>query len=193
LNRSLLKSGVIAAALLAVGLPTVSVISASVIELNLRQMLERADSAVVGSVTARDSWHGPHQGFADGIDFTTITVEGEDLVQGGTVNQGGTVKRQITYLGSDTMPVSEMPTFADTKVGVRGVFFSKAVTGPWGGRNGLSSIIAADFGAFRIESGPKGEVVLGKGEGSAIATNAFVADIRKQVASELAQIRAEKK
>lgn len=182
MNRSTFASAAIA-----FGIATAVAASASVISLTLREMLERADSAVLGRVTNRAIWHGTHPAFPDGIDYTTITVEGEDLVQ------GKTLKRDITYLGSDAMPVSEMPASNETKVGTRALFFSKAVGSEWGGRSGLNSLIAAQNGVFRVEAGPKGEVVLGKGEGAAIESNLFVADVRKQVAAELDQIRRAKK
>jgi len=153
----------------------------------MRQMLERATSAVIGTITEKNTWHGPLRGFEDGADFTTLTIEGDDLVK------GTTVKHQVTYLGTDAAPVSEMPSESDTKVGSGAVIFSKALDIEWGGRTGLHSLIAAEGGLYRVESGPKGDVVMGRGEGCAIPANAFATDLRKQVAAELTEIRRAKK
>lgn len=169
----------------AVGVATLA--PASVLSLNLREMLEIADSAVLGTITKKVTWRGPLLGFEDGADFTTLTVEGEDLVKGGHTT------RDVTYLGTDVNPVSEMPAEADTRIGSRVVVFSNAVKSEWGGRKGLNSLIAAEGGVFRVEAGPKGEVVVGRGEGFAVQSNVFATDLRKKIATELAEIRRAKK
>jgi hypothetical protein len=169
------------------GLGLAAVSPASVISLTMRQMLERADSAVVGKIIEKKTWHGPLRGFDDGADFTTLTIEGDDLVK------GSTVKHEVTFLGTDARPVSEMPVETDTRVGNKTVVFSQAVNGEWGGRTGLHSLIAAEGGIYRVETGPKGDVVIGRGQGFAVTANAFDADLRKSVAAELTEIRRAKK
>jgi hypothetical protein len=153
----------------------------------MREMLQVATSAVVGNIIEKTTWHGPLRGLENGADFTTLTVEGDDLVT------GKQVKHQVTYIGTDAAPLTHMPAESDSKVGNRIVIFSKALDFEWGGRSGLNSLIAAEGGIFRIESGPKGDVVLGRGNGTAIGKNTFVSDLRTQVAAELAEIRKAKK
>lgn len=159
---------------------------ASVESLTLRQMLQKADSAVIGSVTEKKTWEGSIAGSNSPWEFTTITVEGEDLFT------GKTLKREITWLGSDAHPVSEMPLEAETRVGTKAIFFSVAMSGEFGGRQNQNSLIAAQNGVFRLEAGPKGDVVIGKGAGAAIENNTFVADLRKDVADTLVKIREKK-
>lgn len=145
-------------------------------------MLERADSAVIGSVIEKRVWHGPLQGFDAEPEFTTLIVRGDDLIAGGQVD------REITYLGSESRPVSDMPAESETRVGTRVVAFSKSV-GAWGGRASQRSLIAAQGGVFRVEAGPKGDVVMGKGEGFAVSETVFASELRTRVARELAEIR----
>lgn len=160
---------------------------ASVVSLDLRQMLERADSAVIGTVTEKKTWEGTIANYPAALDFTTIVVDGEDLVS------GKTIKREITYLGSDAKPVSEMPAEAETRVGTRALFFSVAMPGDWGGRQNQNSLVAAQNGVFHIEGGPKGDVVIGKGKGAAVDTNIFESELRKNVTDTLAKIRKDQK
>jgi hypothetical protein len=147
---------------------------ASIESLNLGQMLGRSDSAVLGAVTHKATWSGPLEGFGEDPEFTTITVAGEEL------RTGKSVTREVTYLGSDAKPVSEMPAESETRVGTRVLVFSKTV-GSWGGREGQSSMVAAQGGVFRVETGPKGDVVLGKGEGYAVEQNARASDLRESI------------
>ncbi len=167
-------------------LAAVSLATASIVHLTLREMLERTDSGVIGTVLEKNVWTGPLEGFEVDPDFTTVKIQGEDLIR------GGQVIHEITYLGSDKNPVSEMPAESETRVGTSGLFFSVAVKSAWGGRTGLHSLMAAQGGVFRVESGPKGDVVIGKGEGFAVEKNVLASDLRKQVAAELAEIRRTK-
>lgn len=156
--------------------------AASVESLDLRQMLQKADSAIAGSVTQKSTWEGRIDGVPFPFEFTTITVEGDDWVTGKKVT------REITFLGSAAKPVSEMPGENETKVGTRGLFFSVSV-GSFGGRENQNSIIAAQNGVFRIESGPKGDVVIGKGAGAAVEASVFATELRKNVNTELASLK----
>lgn len=158
-------------------------ISAQVLQLTLREMLARVDSAVMGEVVQKTTWRGPVEGFNDDPEFTTIIVSGEDLVT------GKQVQREITYFGSDARPVSEMPNERETRVGARGLYFSEPVNTPWGGREKLNSLTTAQNGVFALEAGPKGDVIIGKGEGTAIEKSVFAADLRKEVVTILADLR----
>lgn len=157
--------------------------SAQVLQLTLREMFERVDSAVIGEVVTKTTWRGPVQGFGEDPEFTTITVAGDDLVT------GAAVRREITYLGSEARPMSEMPSEFETRVGARGIYFSEPAPAGWGGRDKLNSLTTAQNGVFTIESGPKGDVAIGKGEGTAITKTTFVADLRKEAAETLRAIK----
>lgn len=146
-------------------------------------MLQRVDSAVIGEVQSKTTWSGPTDGTPATHEFTTIVVAGDDLVTGKTAT------RSITYYGSDAEPNSEMPSEIETRVGARGIFFSEAVKSSWGGRDNLNSLTAAHAGVFPLETGPKGDVIIGKGAGSAVEKNIFVKDLREQVSTILADIR----
>lgn len=156
---------------------------AQIVALDLRGMLERADSAIVGSIVEKSVWSGPLGSPNTTVEFTTLKVQGEDLVRGGEVTH------LITFLGSETRPCSEMPTANETKVGTKGVFFSKKLNETWGGRADQWSMVAAQGGIFRVESGPKGDVVIGKGQGFAVSENRLMTELRTDVSRELAAIR----
>lgn len=177
-------SRVTGVAALAAALVASTVAIAQVESLTFTQMLERADSAIAGVVVKKTTWAGRLDGVPSPLDFTTITVQGEDWYSGRQAT------REITYLGSEAQPVSEMPVENETAVGTRALYFSTAMAGSWGGREHLNSLVAAQNGVFRIESGPKGDVVIGKNKGAAVESNTFLKDLRAQASTELAAIRA---
>lgn len=156
---------------------------ASIVPLDLRGMLELADSAVFGEIVEKRTWRGPLEGFAEDPEFTTLVVRGADWFDGSAAT------REVTYLGSDSSPVSEMPAESETRVGTRAVVFSKSVGAPWGGRTGLRSLVAAQGGVFRVEEGPRGDVVLGKGPGFAVSDSLFASELRARAERTLAEIR----
>lgn len=182
MNKTLLR--LTGASFFSAGLLVSAVAFAQIESLNLAQMIERANSAIVGNVIEKKTWEGTLEGVPNLLEFTTITVEGEDLYS------GKNVKRDITYLGSEARPVSEMPVENESRVGTRAIFFSMPLP-KFGGRDNQNALIAAQNGIFRLEAGPKGDVVVGKGAGAAIDTNVFLKDLRGNVTSELAKIRKE--
>ncbi|MFN0207750.1 MAG: hypothetical protein ACKVS6_15690 [Planctomycetota bacterium] len=180
MNKTLLR--LTGASFFSAGLLFTAVAFAQIESLNLSQMLERADSAIVGSVIEKKTWEADIDGLQ--VEFTTITVEGEDLYS------GKNIKKEISYLGSEARPVSEMPVENESRTGTRALFFSVARP-KFGGRENQNSLMAAQNGIFRIEAGPKGDVVVGKGAGAAVEANVFLKDLRGNVANELARIKKE--
>ena len=157
---------------------------AAIEQLDLRKMLERADSAVLGKIEKRFTWtfEVPDLG---AMEFTTLRLVGEDLVDGKAVT------KDVTFIGSQAQPNSEMPAEADTREGTAILAFTK--TGKaFGMRHDAAWVIAAHGGIFRVEGGPKGEVVIGRGEGYAVETNVLAGDLRSRVAKTLADIRQRK-
>jgi hypothetical protein len=170
----------IAAALLAA-----PVALAAIEPLDLRKMLERADSAVLGKITQRTVWTfevpdlGP-------MEFTTLQIAGDELV-----DAKGAVTKSVVFVGSAAQPNSEMPSEAETRVGNSVLVFSKNGKA-FGMRHDSSWIVAAHGGVFRVETGPKGDVVIGRGEGYAVETSLLAGDLRARVASTLAELRKPK-
>lgn len=150
---------------------------ASIENLDLRTMLQRVDSAIVGTVTSKTTWSAPLPDGEGTLEFTTITVEGEDVLSGRTVS------KNVNFVGTDQSPTTVMPSEAETRVGTRIVAFSKK-SAAFGVPEERDWMYASHGGVFRIEAGPKGDVVLGKGGGFAIRDTLFVSEFRTRVAQE---------
>ena len=170
--------------LLAAGAILAPVALAAIEPLDLRKMLQRADSAVLGKIVQRTTW--THEDPTLGpMEFTTITVKGEDLITGNTGS------KQVTYTGSQARPNSEMPAESETREGNTVLVFSSRGKG-FGMPQELSWMVAAHGGVFRVEAGPKGDVVIGRGEGYAVEGNLLTGDLRQRITKTLAEIRERK-
>lgn len=147
---------------------------ASIEKLDLPEMVKRVDSAVVGSITAKTTWTSPNPDGEGSLEFTTITVSGDDLMTG----KPATV--EVSFVGSDRVPTTVTPAESETRVGTRIVVFSKK-SSAFGVTDAKNWMYASHGGVFRVEAGPKGEVVLGKGAGFAVSDNMLASDFRTRV------------
>lgn len=161
--------------------------AAGIEALTLNKMLRSAEEAIFGTIKSKEVWKGPLASVGTEVEFTTIEIEGEDLLTGRPIT------RRLTYIGSEQMPVSEMPTAHETAKNKRVIVFGKARPRAWGGRTGIHELVAGPGGLFAVEAGPKGDVVLGKGVGFAIENTEFLKELRARIATEIAQIRRERR
>ncbi len=150
--------------------------------LDLNAMVQRTDAAVRGEITAvRSVLH--EAGPEDRRIYTVLTVEGTDLYTGEprtleAAFLGGT-------FGGETMNVTCMPSPADYRLGNQVVVFSAPVEG-WGPEVDRC-VYAAMGGIFREIATPRGPVVIGKGEGTAVEKNTRLADLQAGIVRALAE------
>ncbi|HET6204147.1 MAG TPA: hypothetical protein VFI25_15250 [Planctomycetota bacterium] len=151
---------------------------ADVMALDLKTMVQKyADVAVVGAVEAVTYSEFPLDDGSPAA-YTNLVVKGESLYTG----KPETVTASFVggYIGGDRIYSSEEPTAVETQVGRRVVVFSS----PWPstGNAPPRCLVAQHAGIFLVQPGPQGEVVLGKGEGFAIARNVLLKDLQSQAA-----------
>lgn len=163
----------------AASLALVQVGRACIEELDLPKMVAKTDAAVRGTITdVRTVRYVPPGD--DRLIFTILTVDGTDLYTG----QPRVL--EAAFLGGtfqgDAMNVTSMPAPDEYRVGNDVVVFSAPVEG-WGPEVDRC-VYASMGGIFRVVSGRKGEVVLGKGEGFAVSNNVRLDDLRASIASE---------
>ncbi|HET6203136.1 MAG TPA: hypothetical protein VFI25_10090 [Planctomycetota bacterium] len=173
LHSGLLRGGV------ALGLVVLG--TGAVERLDLRLMARRTDGAVAGRIVSTWTTSNPSPGTLGRV-FTHMRIVGEDLYTGKPVDW------VVSYFGGehegDVQWHADMPTAADVRVGSRVLAFTK--WHPTMGGVGMRSLYALFAGIFRLEEGPRGEVVIGRGEGFAVEKNVPLGEFRAQ----LAQARA---
>jgi hypothetical protein len=163
------RSTLLGAAVLAVA----SAIGAAQIErLTLDEMVARIDNVVYGEIVAKKAFRVDHPVDGPELYFTTVTIEGRSLVDGKKITvdvtyHGGWVSEQEGVWNS------EAPTEEETRVGKRVVAFYKW-TNNMGGDVAANVLMTGHGGLYRTQDGPKGSVVLGRGEGYAVRKNVSV-------------------
>ncbi len=167
---------------LAAGLVLAGGAVACIEALTLDQMVQKTDAAVRGEITDVSSvlYQVSEE---DRRIYTVVTVEGTDLYTG----EARTIEAAFlggTY-GGETMNVTCMPNPADYRLGNEVVLFSAPVEG-WGPEIDRC-VYAAMGGIFREVATPKGAVLLGKGEGTAIEKNTRLSDLQAGIQQALAK------
>ena len=152
---------------------------AQIERLDLQKMVTRADDAVVGEIVEREVIRIDHPVDGPELYFTHLTIDGRSLVDGEELTV------VVTYAGGfidDEHGVwnSEAPTEAETALGERVVAFYQW-TDNMGGDLAANALYAAHGGVYRTVEGRNGTVVLGRGEGYAVANNIKLADLDKQI------------
>lgn len=157
---------------------------AQVRALTLSEMVEVADQGVVGQILSK---RVARIDAPDGrtLYYTTMTLGGRLLADGTPIQvdvsfPGGFVSEEEGYWHS------ESPGADETVVGSWIVAFYKWTPGMGGALN-ANWLYANHGGLFRTLEGPGGQVVLGRGQGYAVAKNVRVLDLEQSVK----QIRVE--
>ena len=170
------RSGVAAvAALLGLG---AAAAFADVMALDLKTMVQKyADVAVVGTIEGVTYSERPLDDGSPAA-YTNLVVKGENLYTG----KAETVTASFVggFIGAQRIQSAEEPSAAETQVGRRVVAF----TAPWPSKGNAPPrcLVAQHAGIFLVQPGPKGEVVLGKGEGFAVPRNLLLAELKTQAA-----------
>lgn len=152
--------------LCALGALFCSVAPAQIRRLNMSEMVELSDSAIMGTITASEVFRVDDPVDGPELYFTTLTIEGRSLLDGSS----STV--QVTYHGgfvSETEGVfnSEAPAKDDVQVGNEVTVFY-AWQDNMGGGVSANALSAAHGGLYRVLGG---SFVMGRGEGYAIDHN----------------------
>ena len=157
-----------------------SVVShAQIKSFSLEEMVLKADQAVYGQIIGSRVFRVDSPIDGEGLFFTTITIQGRTLAAG----QATTV--DVTFRGgflNETEGVfnSEAPAADDVKVGKRVVAFYRWTDDLGGGVPG-NVLMVGHGGLYRTVEGPNGPAVLGRGEGYAVTTNRYLAQLESAV------------
>ena len=156
-----------------------SVSPAQIKSFTLEEMVQTADQAIYGQIIGSRVFRVDSPIDGEGLFFTTITIQGRTLAEG----QATTV--DVTFRGgfqNETEGVfnSEAPAADDVKLGKRVVAFYR-----WsddiGGGVPANALMVGHGGLYRTVDGPHGAAVLGRGEGYAVTTNRYVAQLESAV------------
>lgn len=152
--------------------------SARVVEwLDLPKMVGKTNAAVAGTIVDVTGAEVTMNGVSEIV--TRVTVRGENLYT------GREEEIVVTFLGGRTRDkeswCAESPSSRETRVGTRALVFSKSCRTAEG--MDYNSLYAGFGGLFRVEGGPRGDVVLGRGEGFAVEKNVRVADLRERISA----------
>lgn len=173
LSRYLLPAGLLCAAgALAIG---------QIERLDLPSMVAKTDNAVFAEIVAKrvirvdDPVDGPE------LYYTVLTLDGTSL------RNGQALRVEVTFPGGflndkEGVHNSEAPSADDVKVGNRVVAFYKW-SNNMGGQVRGNALYASHGGLYRTADGPKGKLVLGRGEGYAVNKNLALADLETAVRS----------
>jgi hypothetical protein len=164
--------------------------TAQIERLDLAQMVQKTDDAVLGTIVGRNVIRIDHPVDGPELYFTSLTIEGTSMSTG----QPSTV--DVWFGGgfvSETEGVfnSEAPSADDQRIGNRVVAFYK-FTENMGGDLAGNALMCWHGGLYRTFESRQGTVVQGRGNGYAVPSNVRLAELTTQV-RELAARKPAKK
>ena len=159
---------------------------AQIKRLTLTEMVGISDKAVQGQIVGSRVFKVDHP--TDGADlyYTTITLQGKALDDDTTTTVDVTFRGG--FIGDEGVYNSEAPAADDVKLGNEVVAFYR-YTDDMGGGVAANALCAAHGGIYRTAQGPSGTMVLGRGDGYAIAANTKL----ESLATSIKSIRAQAK
>jgi hypothetical protein len=145
----------------------------------LQEMVQTADQAVHGQITAARVFRVDSARDGEGLYFTTLTIQGRTLADKKPITV------DVTFHGgfvseSEGVFNSEAPSADDVKLGRRVVAFYRW-SDDMGGGVAANALVAAHGGLYRVVEGPRGAAVLGRGEGYAIRANQRIEHLESAV------------
>ena len=177
MKQHLVRAAFAAMALTGLGL---SAAWAQIERLTLGQMVSKTDNCVVGTIASSEVFRVDHPTDGPELYFTTLRINGKSLYNDADVSALVTFAGGVMPDGSGVWN-SEAPSADDIAVGNEVVAFYKW-TDNMGGDVAANALYAAHGGLFRVIKGRKAKVVLGRGDGYAIDTNATLADLKSTIA-----------
>lgn len=158
-----------------------TVATAQIEALTLRQMVQKTDDAVIGTITGTEVIRIDHPVDGPELYFTFLSIEGRSLIDDAPLSvelafPGGFIDEEHGVFNS------EAPSADDIRVGNQVVAFYKWIDN-MGGDLAADALYASHGGLFRTFE-HKGRVVIqGRGEGYAVDTNIDSANLRQRVAA----------
>ncbi len=153
--------------------------SASIERLTLDDMVSRTDDAVDATIVASRVFRVDHPVDGPELYYTALTLAGRSLADGrattvDVIFPGGFVNE------NEGVWNSEAPSADDQRIGNHVIAFYKFQSNMGGGVSG-NGLYASHGGIYRVAEGSQGPVVLGRGEGYAVANNVRVTDLGSAV------------
>jgi hypothetical protein len=175
-----LRAALPAAALLC----SASFVGAQIERLDLPTMVNRTDGSVVGKIVHREVFRVDHPLDGPELYFTKMTIDGHSSVTGQPLEievtfHGGFIKDKNGDIVEGVYN-SEAPSEDDVRIGNEVLAFYKSTTNMGGGVAG-NALYAAHGGLYRIARSAQGPVVLGRGEGYAVANNVRLDALEQQM------------
>jgi hypothetical protein len=160
---------------------------AAIERLDLRQMVQRADGAVSGTIVAKHVIRIDHEVDGPELYYTILTVEGSSLTNGAAQTV------EVTFPGgfvnaTEGVFNSEAPSADDQRIGNKVVVFYKAEENIGGDLSG-NALMCSHGGLYRTFQGKQGVIVQGRGDGYAVATNIALGELGTRVQALAAQKR----
>lgn len=156
-----------------------ALLGAEIQRLDLSTMVASTDDAVFGKILGREVIRFDHPEDGPDLFFTHLTVEGRSLVDGSA--QTVTVTYPGGFIDEENgVHNSEAPSEDDVKDGNQVVVFYKWSPNMGGDLAG-NALYASHGGLFRTAKGSKGRVVLGRGDGYAVATNVLLDQLDENI------------
>jgi hypothetical protein len=147
---------------------------AAVEPLDLGRMAGLARHRLAGEIIARQGFLGHHPELGQ-VPMTRLTVAGRELVTGKKTTL------RVAYLGGTVDGVSvrcsTQPPDRETAPGNRVLLFAAPEE-----VYGCTMLVAQQGGLFRLQRGEAGEVVVGRGPGTAVPRNILLADLEADLA-----------
>jgi len=146
----------------------------------LPEMTAEADNVLYGQIISSRVFVVDHEVDGPELYFTTITVEGNSLVDGSAMTV------DITYNGGfidedNGVYNSEAPAADDVKIGNNVALFYKWSDNMGGDVKG-NALLAMHGGLYRTVNGSKGPVILGRGAGYSIKNNISMSNFKVALA-----------
>lgn len=164
---------------------------AEIRRLDLTQMVTETDGAVFGKILGREVIRFDHPTAGNDLFYTHLTVEGRSLVDG--TAQTVTVTYPGGFIDKDNgVHNSEAPSEDDVKTGNQVIVFYKW-SANMGGDLAGNALFASHGGLFRTAQGGKGRVVLGRGDGYAIAKNVLLEQLDQDITKIHTEARRDKR
>lgn len=164
---------------------TAAVHVAQIERLTLDEMVAKTDDSVLAEIAAKRVFRVDHPIDGPELYFTTLTLQGESL------ETGQPITVDVTFPGGfldeeNGVHNSEAPSDDDTTIGNVVVAFYRW-SDNMGGGVAANALYASHGGIFRTVAGPTGTVVLGRGEGYAIAANKSVSALGDSIRAAVAE------
>jgi hypothetical protein len=154
---------------------------AQIERLDLPAMVARTDNAVHAKIVGHKVFRVDDPVDGPELYFTTLQLQGRSL------RDGTNVQVEVTFPGGfinekEGVHNSEAPSADDIKIGNEVVAFYRW-SNNMGGQVKGNALYASHGGLYRTVSGPKGAVVLGRGEGYAVRHNLNVSELETAIRS----------